>query len=108
MRCGDGTRNRGASGGAGSLPTQRVDLDRYAMSETAMGGADAVQKTSYGVGHGTEPDGREEYAPVGRLKGEGPVVGETGSGGGTSVVTWVVCAVAGLVALLYGFGVLAR
>jgi len=94
-----GGASRGASGGTGneregerSVPG---DLP-FEHSEAALGGADTIQKTSWGVGHGTEPDGREEHAPVGRLKGEGDVVARVAPGGGANPIAWGV----GVVALI--------
>lgn len=97
---------RGASGGAGNaLPGERAPDERpFTDSETALGGADAVQKTSWGVGHGTEPDGLEEHAPVGRKKGEGDVVSRVTPGGGVSPVAWVVGILGVLALLVYAFG----
>lgn len=80
----------------------------FTDSETALGGADAVQKTSYGVGHGTEPTGTEEHAPVGLRKGEGDVVARVSTGGGVSPVAWVVGILAVLALLVYSFGLLRR
>jgi hypothetical protein len=96
---------RGASGGAGNahVNEQSPDERPFTDSETALGGADSVQKTTWGVGHGTEPTG-EDYMPVGRKKGEGPVVARVAAGGGMSPIALVV-GVLGLLALLvYAFG----
>ena len=100
------TAERGASGGTGNArPGERsVDELPFTDSETALGGADSVQKTTWGVGHGTEPTG-EDYMPVGRRKGEGEVVARVTPGGGVSPIAWAV-GVLGLLALLvYGFGI---
>ena len=100
----------GASGGTGNQQSDERPPDDHPFtdSETALGGADAVQKTTWGVGHGTEPDGRQEYAPVGpgdRKKGDkGPVVARVGAGGGLSPVALVVIALAALAGLVYAFG----
>ncbi|HEY0780209.1 MAG TPA: hypothetical protein VGD56_19750 [Gemmatirosa sp.] len=96
----------GASGGTGNQQrNERPPDDRpFTDSETALGGADAVQKTTWGVGHGTEPDGTQEYAPVGLKKGEGPVVARVGSGGGLSPIALAIIALAVLVGLVYAFG----
>jgi hypothetical protein len=94
-----GGASRGASGGAGNASANERavpgDLP-FEHSEAALGGADTIQKTSWGVGHGTEPDGREEHAPVGRLKGEGDVVARVSPGGGANPIAWGV----GIVALI--------
>jgi hypothetical protein len=103
----DDPRARGASGGAtGDAALDTPDPDAYMDSETALGGADTVQKTSWGVGTGTEPDGRLEHAPVGLRKGEGSVVARTDVGGGANPVAWMVGLLAAAAALIYGFGVL--
>ena len=83
-----------------------ADLDEFVNAETALGGADAVQKTTWGVGHGAEPDGREEYARVGLRKGEGPVVANSSAGGGLNPLAWLVGLLAVLAAVLYGAGML--
>lgn len=93
-----------------SVPTSNTananvpDQPQFADAETAMGGADAVQKTTYGVGHGAEPDGTEEHAPVGETKGEGDVVSRVSPGGGVSPVAWVVAVIGALALVVYGFG----
>jgi hypothetical protein len=74
--------------------------------EAALGGADSVQKTSWGVGTGTEPDGRAEYAPVGLRKGEGSIVARTSPGGGINPIAWIVGFLALVIAVVYGFGIL--
>ena len=81
-------------------PDQRPFTD----SETALGGADAVQKTTWGVGHGGEPTGTQEHAPVGRKKGDGDVVSRVSPGGGVSSVAWVVGILAVLALAVYSFG----
>jgi hypothetical protein len=104
---------RGASGGTGNQHrTERPPDDRpFVDSETALGGADAVQKTTWGVGHGTEPVGTQEYAPTtqdhgDRKKGDdGPVVARVGSGGGLSPIALVVIVLAVLAGLAYAFGI---
>jgi hypothetical protein len=103
----DDPRARGASGGAtGDTALDTPDPDAYTDSETALGGADTVQKTSWGVGTGTEPDGRLEQAPVGLRKGDGTVVARTSAGGGANPVAWMVGLLAAAAALIYGFGAL--
>ena len=96
---------RGASGGTGNAQPHEQSPDQrpFTDSETALGGADSVQKTTWGVGHGTEPTG-EDYMPVGRKKGDGPVVARVSTGGGMSPIAMLV-GVLGLLALLvYAFG----
>lgn len=98
--------DRGASGGAGNARPDGTPPDAHPFtdSETALGGADAVQKTTYGVGHGGEPTGTQEHAPVGLKKGDGDVVSRVATGGGVSPVAWVVGILAALALLVYAFG----
>lgn len=102
---GAGGAARGASGSTGNPVSGEPAPDEapYGMSQTALGDADAVQKTTYGVGMGTETDGRLEHAPVGLRKGDGSVVARTGPGGGINPIAWVVGLLAALVAVAYGF-----
>jgi hypothetical protein len=76
----------------GSFPA-----DRYKNPETALGGADAVEKTTYVTGRGTEPEGRTpENAPTARVP----------SGAGPST-TWIIIGaliVAAVLVYLLGFG----
>jgi len=67
---------------------------KFVDSETALGGADAVEKTTYVVGDGTSPEAR---TPIGAP----PSVGSSGP----SVIAWVVIAVALLIAIVYALGV---
>lgn len=103
-----GDVDRGASGGAGRPSTNPQDTADMMHPEAALGGADAIQKTTWGVGTGTEPDGRAEFAPVGLRKGEGSVVARTSAGGGINPVAWVVGLLAVLAALAYGIGIFSR
>ena len=100
------TAERGASGGAGNAHINERSPDEapFTNSETALGGADTVQKTTWGVGHGTEPTG-EDYMPVGLRKGDGEVAARVATGGGVSPIAWGV-GILGLLALLvYAFGI---
>jgi hypothetical protein len=67
---------------------------RYEHAEAALGGADAVEKTTYVVGEGTEPDRRAR----------GPYVARGASTGGVNLVVWVVVGIAVLIALVYVAG----
>jgi hypothetical protein len=71
--------------------------DRYRNPETALGGADAVEKTTYVTGKGTEPEARQDAnAPTARVP--------SGSGHGA---TWAIIgflAVAAVLVYLLGFG----
>jgi hypothetical protein len=70
--------------------------DRYNNPEAALGGADAVEKTTYVTGSGTEPEGRKAAgtsAPV--------------SAGGGKSATWVVIGalmIAAVLVYVLGFG----
>ena len=79
-----------------------ADRDRrgpeYVHPEAALGGADAVEKTSYVVGESAEPEGTNP---------PGGVVARVAPGRGVSPVALVVLALALLVALLYGMGLFA-
>ena len=77
------------------VSSENVDPDRYEYAETALGGADAVEKTTYVTGEGTEPAGAPRAATVAR----------TPTGGGINVAAWVIGLIALAVALVYGFGV---
>ncbi|GJG88648.1 hypothetical protein tb265_38290 [Gemmatimonadetes bacterium T265] len=102
--------DRGARGGAGTATQNEPSPDQHPFtdSETALGGADSVQKTTWGVGHGGEPDGTEEHAPVGLRKGDGDVVARVSTGGGVSPVAVVVGVLALLALLVYAFGIFRR
>jgi hypothetical protein len=72
-----------------------VNPDEYDDAETALGGADTVQKTSYVVGEGTEPSGAPRAG----------VVARTSTGTGINGAAWVIGLIALAVALVYGFGI---
>ncbi len=55
------------------------DADRYKNPETALGGADAVEKTTFVTGSGTEP---ETVKPVG-------IAAKVPAGGGRNA-TWII------------------
>lgn len=101
-----GDAARGASGGAGNARRDESAADEapFSNAETALGGADTVQKTTYGVGHGGEPLGTQEYAPVGLRKGEGAVVARSSVGGGVNPVVWIVALLALIAVVVYGAG----
>jgi hypothetical protein len=62
--------------------------------EPDLGGADAIEKTTYVVGDGTDPDAPPTGAYVARdAAGQG------------SVVAWVVGGIAALIALVYAIGI---
>ena len=68
--------------------------DRYRDAEAQLGGADAVEKTTYVVGEGTDPNAR---------KGEGPSA--TVPSSAPRVVALVVVILVVLVAIAYLIGI---
>jgi hypothetical protein len=85
-----------------AMPDQPADggsfpPDRYSNPETALGGADAVEKTTYVTGKGTEPGGNQ---PPGSPAARVPA----GSG---QAATWAIIGflmVAAVLVYLLGFG----
>jgi hypothetical protein len=70
--------------------------DRYANPEAALGGADAVEKTSYVTGSGTEPEAMKPAGASARVP----------AGGGQNA-TWIIIGallVAAVLVYLLGFG----
>jgi hypothetical protein len=67
---------------------------RFVDAETALGGADAVEKTTYVVGHGTSPEARSR-------NGESADVPRTGM----NPLAWIAIGIAVLVAIVYILGV---
>lgn len=63
--------------------------DRYADAEAALGGADAVEKTTYVTGSGTDPDA---VKPVG-------VAAKVSAGGGQNA-TWIIIGILLVAAVL--------
>ena len=71
--------------------------DRYTNPETALGGADAVEKTTYVTGRGAEPEA------LGGDRGAGAQV----PAGGGQGATWAVLAflvISAVLVYLLGFG----
>ena len=62
--------------------------------EVAFGGADAVEKTTYVVGEGTDPDATSRGRYVAR-----------DSAGRGSIVVWFVAGIAALIGLVYVIGI---
>lgn len=60
-------------------------------AETAYGGADAVEKTSYVIGRGTDPEERQR----------GPVSARTDPGGGANPIAWLAIGLLLMVLLVY-------
>jgi hypothetical protein len=72
-----------------------IPRDRYRDAEAQLGGADSVEKTTYVVGKGTDPNAR---------KGDGPAASAS-SRGAPTIVLVVVLVLAALVALAYMVGI---
>jgi hypothetical protein len=84
-RAGESTRRQ---------PTADQGADRYAHPEAQLGGADAVEKTTYVVGEGAEPDTRTRGDYIAR-----------GAAGGTNLAVWIIGGLAALIALVYAIGI---
>lgn len=67
------------------------EIPPYPLPEAALGGADAVEKTTYVVGAGTEPYVVNTDRPVAHPE----------PGGGINVTAWIVGAIVVLIALIY-------
>ena len=67
--------------------------DKFPDPQAALGGADAVEKTTYVVGEGTEPDARPRT----------PYIAE-GAARGIPIGVWVVGGIAALIAIVYAIG----
>jgi len=70
--------------------------ERFRDGEAQLGGADAVEKTTYVVGKGTDPNAR---------KGAGPAA-TVPSKGAPMLVIGVIAVIAALVALAYLVGIM--
>jgi hypothetical protein len=75
-----------------SKPRTPSEPDRN--PEVAFGGADAVEKTTYVVGEGTDPEARPS----------GPYVARDAAGTG-SLAIWIIVGIAALIALVYVIGI---
>jgi len=75
----------------------QIPEDRYRDAEAQLGGADAVEKTTYVEGRGTRPEAR---TPSGDATANVP-------SRGVSVVVWLVLIVIALLAVAYFGGVFA-
>ena len=97
QRRADFPKNLGAAAGEGGADAASSSADpaRFEDAETALGGADSVQKTSYVTGEGAEPEGAPRAG----------VIARTTTGGGVNVGAWVVGAIAAIIALVYALGV---
>jgi len=80
-------------------PTDEASFpqDRYKNPETALGGADAVEKTTYVTGKGTDPSAeRPPGIPSARVP--------SGSGTGATWAIIAFLAIAAVLVYLLGFG----
>jgi hypothetical protein len=69
---------------------------RFENPETALGGADAVEKTTYVTGSGTDPDARKGSGPSARVTPGG------GQGATWAIIIFLI--VAAVLVYLLGFG----
>jgi hypothetical protein len=69
--------------------------ERYRDAEAQLGGADAVEKTTYVVGEGTDPNARKGKGPSATVRSSAPVI-----------VAAIVIVLVVLVGLAYLIGVL--
>ena len=76
--------------------SQGFPKDRYVDRETALGGADAVEKTTYVTGSGTDPDARKGTGPSARVPAGG------GQGATWAIIIFLI--VAAVLVYLLGFG----
>lgn len=67
---------------------------KFTNPETALGGADAVQKTTYGVGQGTDPS----------ASSDGASTAHPSAGSGPNYLAWGIGVIAILVAIAYAVG----
>jgi hypothetical protein len=72
-----------------------ADRRKDRLPEADLGGADAVEKTTYVVGDGTEPEARPS----------GPYVARDAARSGGSLALWAIVSVAALIALVYAIGI---
>jgi len=79
----------GESTQRGSSPDQSAE--RYAHPEAALGGADAVEKTTYVAGRSAEPAVVNTDRPT----------AHPSAGGGVNVMAWGVGIVVAIIALIY-------
>jgi hypothetical protein len=68
--------------------------DRYRDPEAQLGGADAVEKTTYVVGEGTDPNARKGAGPSATVRSSAP-----------RVVAAIIAIVVVLVAIVYLIGI---
>lgn len=70
--------------------------DQFVDPETALGGADAVEKTTYVTGSGTDPNARKGSGPSARVP--------AGGGQGATWAILIFLVVAAVLVYLLGFG----
>ncbi|MFN2566269.1 MAG: hypothetical protein ABR499_14830 [Gemmatimonadaceae bacterium] len=75
-------------------PSDDQGTGRYAHPEAQLGGADAVEDTTYVVGEGTEPHARPRDQYIAR-----------DASGGMNLGVWIVGAIAVFIALVYAIGI---
>ena len=57
-----------------SRPKNQIDEDRLEQPEAQLGGADAVEKTTYVVGQGTDPERRKGGGPSATVESRAPAM----------------------------------
>lgn len=77
------------------MAKEHADEGQFSDSETALGGADSVEKTTYVTGSGTEPE----------ATAQGHVIAQVPSGSGPNIGAWAVGVIALVIALVYAAGV---
>ena len=78
------------------MAKEHADEEQFSNSETALGGADSVQKTSALTGGaGTDPDRFQDR----------PVIATVPSGSGPNLGVWIVAALAAVIAIIYAAGI---
>ena len=75
--------------------TERAGRRQYDDREAQLGGADAVEKTTYIVGEGTEPEAR----PSARYGAR------DAAANGSNVLVWAIVGIAVLIGLVYAIGI---
>ncbi|MGI9078882.1 MAG: hypothetical protein ACR2G6_16385 [Gemmatimonadaceae bacterium] len=80
------------------MPTPSTGSGDFRNKEANLGGADAVGKTSYGSGSGTEPEGRQPAED-----GEKVVTASVGSGGGLRIGGIALIAIVIALVAFFGF-----
>ena len=78
------------------MAKEHADEEQFSNSETALGGADSVQKTT-GLtgGAGTDPDRFLDRT----------VIAKVPSGSGPNLAAWLIGGLAAIIAIIYAVGI---